>query len=80
MSEQLLNGPIEEKCREKLKTYLAKAEEQEISVLSIAKGSDVHSQTLLRFAYGEEDKDGNKPSLRLSKWDGINKYMNENPL
>ncbi len=80
MENELLNGPIEEQCRKKLKAYLKKADKKGVSVRTIAIGSDVHPQTLTRFAESTKTKKGKKASMSLDTWDTINKYMNENPL
>jgi len=66
-------GKGERAARKKLQTYVYKYLERGGSILQIANGSNVHSQTIVRFLEKES-------ILRLDKWDDIVKFMDKNPI
>ena len=66
-------GKLTKKCRAKLKAYTDKLLAQGGSIYKVAKGSDVHPQTITNFLE-------QKSCPGLDKWDQIEKYMEENPI
>lgn len=66
---------LEKKCRKELADYLFRAAKQDLTINQIAKGigKGMDMQTLTRFKEGDQ-------TMKLSTWDKIKDYMDENPV
>ena len=73
MAKNKTGGKVTKSARKQLQTYVDKYLKQGGSILKIAKGSGMHSQTITNFL--------NQDSCpRLDKWHDLLKFMEQNPM